>query len=130
MTSSERFAGKESCGSIPDPGWRLCRICGGSGLNEDWRGGDLVESWELCAACGGDGQFPARVPASDAMADAETLRLAWVDRARRLYGVPESFIVVFHTTAHMWRNAEILECYNSARYAARAAFRAVPGLRG
>ena len=110
---------------LADPGMRLCVACGGSGLNDQWQGGDLVERFELCLACGGDGQFLVAMPAKDALADAETLR-------RCTWDFPIAFdLIEAHAAADpdVWKSTAT--AYLQARLvAAPAAFRACPGLRG
>jgi hypothetical protein len=70
----------------------------------------------------------------DALSDAETLRQAWRLAASEYPGVAERFRLEYMTTARLWQ-AGLLghylswECADSARDAARVAFRAVPGLR-
>lgn len=120
-----------------------CDACGGSGMST------AIGVWcpVACPVCLGAGSFPDRMPARDALADAETLRrahdseagnsescwcvgpsgerhlpccdlldaMAWasISRIQRSVHGPES---------DMWHGA--------IEESARAAFRAVPGLRG
>lgn len=111
---------------------RLCLGCDGTGLNEHWHGGDLVDDFELCGACGGDGELPNVKPGrADAMADAETLR-----RVAPLYQPRE----VLGRIGHHARYAVAImtgclpekgnRLSAAVELAARAAFRAVPALRG
>lgn len=93
-----------------------------------------VETPSPCPVCRGAGRISDRMPAADALADAETLRLLWHERAEG-FNLPDRFRVEHQTVALFWQAGSLghyipHECADSARDAARAAFRAVPGLRG
>jgi hypothetical protein len=115
---------------------RDCRACGGTG--------EPVCSWcsegihyttnfgctdsahwpeTACPVCLGSGRVEDRIPASDAVADAETLRL-----------VADGKVATLLRGAENGRRSVAIEyAYHGqgvAKGAARAAFRAVPGLRG
>jgi hypothetical protein len=94
------------------------------------------EEGELCPVCQGSGRISDVMPAADAMADAETVRLA----AKRRPGLRSD---VRHASYYGARvldytcdrddigdvdPADVAAGY--AQTAARAAFRAIPGLRG
>jgi hypothetical protein len=110
-----------------------CDACGGIGYRETdvetfgtphWGG---TAYYPPCPVCQGSGRISDRMPVADAMADAETLRLEW-ER--------QSLGVIHHTdaTRPVMTGAlgdELLSApLDWDRYAARAAFHAVPGLRG
>ena len=91
-----------------------CAACGGTGDKFEHA---YAKAGCNCPACGGlvcliclgAGRISDRMPVADAMADAETVR-----RIVEPYAVTEI-------------NGPVVDLYNAA---ARAAFRAVPGLRG
>lgn len=120
---------------------RTCGGCGGSGSVYVWEG------WsDACPVCNGTGKVDAKASRQDALADAESL-LRWAESqpstiddfdwrlkdestaaVTAILRVPERHV---SWPDDIWRgtnSAEILgETYELA---ARAAFRAVPGLRG
>ena len=119
-----------------------CAACGGSGkkatvglprLSQDWRD-------RVCPVCLGSGRVSDVIPARDAVADAETLHLA-SDDGRLLPGLHLARIAA-EWAEHWIRTTDRTgyrppkpighsdKAYSSAARAARAAFRACPGLRG
>lgn len=119
---------------------RKCEGCGGSGhvgcarfasyhSHEPGRSGsktyyhafacDILD----CSACLGAGVVEERIPAADAMADAETLHSVG-GRAVQIRHDLDFFGFLRHPVATHCQSA-----YNIAWQVARAAFRAVPGLR-
>jgi hypothetical protein len=96
-------------------------------------GGNYAERGNRCPVCQGAGRISDVMPAKDALADAETLRGFWHELARET-GVEARFHLTQQTTARLWQNGMFghylpWECADSASSAARAAFRAVPGLK-
>lgn len=82
-----------------------------------------------CPACSGRGWQSDAMPVSDALADAETLwRFAW-DGGAEVGDLTPAYL---DAAAVDLREAELLDDFAApiAQSAARAAFRAVPGLRG
>lgn len=53
---------------------RQCKACDGRGYNDAMYYSAAVVRGTVCAACGGSGVVEERIPAADALADAETLR--------------------------------------------------------
>ena len=115
---------------------RACMACGGIGwvqapdIIRDTDG--HVYSQALCPVCAGKRRISDRMPAADALADAETLRRVWTRRvrARTLVGrAAERGLDVVRMRP--WLGDEAVSLAGRfATEAARAAFRAVPGLRG
>ena len=102
-----------------------CAGCGGSGkratvglprLSQDWRD-------RVCLVCLGSGRISDRMPARDAVADAETLTSCLI-----AYGNAWKARALLNWTT--WPLSSVIIDYYDAIHAARAAFRAVPGLRG
>lgn len=83
-----------------------------------------------CWACQGSGVIEERIPASDALADAETLRLTDLDEedvyTAREPGAWGDAVRTAGTSTHYHNR----DGYRFAVRAGSAAFRAVPGLRG
>lgn len=116
---------------------RACAACDGTGRQPAWC--EPCASYHgmdrRCAACTGTGRILESIPASDAIADAETLFSA--ARVHYDYVSGEFVLNVLNEdamTARLWQAGLLghyisYECADSARDAARAAFRAVPGLR-
>lgn len=110
---------------------RACLACGGTcGLSPFTEDGFYCpDNPNGCPACDGRGWQSDQMPASDAIADAETLRLArtlapyqtWLALQAAAFCGRSPVLFMDPTSEHAW---EI------GRDAARAAFRAVPGLRG
>jgi hypothetical protein len=121
-----------------------CDACGGSGVVDArgaGRSGPVITS---CPVCQGSGRISDRVPVSDSLADADALRLC----ASRLYGKGcQGFVRnrlieadMYGCEARGWSKQEPVGRYagwdtaaiaaDKAKRAARAAFRACPGLRG
>jgi len=103
-----------------------CDACGGRG---SYYAAQLTSSrtvWTRCPVCLGAGQFPDRMPVADAVADAETLR-PWIPYTHWLF-TPAVANVIRYSRGSRGRAAEYAAF--DAVAAARAAFRAVPGLRG
>jgi hypothetical protein len=115
----------EQARTILTPGHRLCLGCDGTGLGPEWQGGDIAWPFELCGACGGDGEVPVEQPArADALADAETLLRYLRQNTSDFAWRCRSGLAL---TPRFWeRNLGVIP----AIFAAHAAFRAVPGLRG
>lgn len=127
-----------------------CATCGGTATRCEPRHDDpLCRECNIdCPVCLGAGSFPDRMPARDAVADAETLRAVVQTLAKQesdhfatnlLFGHPatantrhfdlkEAIVVL----ADNWNGTAYAIDVNTKRTisAARAAFRAVPGLRG
>jgi hypothetical protein len=86
----------------------------------------------LCPVCLGSGRISDRMPVADALADAETLRALMIDAEHasgRLSDV--KLAQEAGNDAEAWSAYERdALAYVYASNAARAAFRAVPGLRG
>jgi hypothetical protein len=89
-------------------------------------------SYTPCIACDSIGRIADRIPASDAIADAETLRLFVV-----LSSPIENTVALFaaqeygdYARTSVRHNPDVPTVKIEARGAAQAAFRAVPGLRG
>lgn len=120
-----------------------CDACGGAGYSghcgcwySAWEGSDCAH---LCPVCDGEGSFSDQMPASDALADAETLRNV-VDAQR--YPI-DAFDWVRYPDlqalrcgistdprgAGLWRYS-VQTHVDDARFAARLAFWAAPALRG
>lgn len=91
------------------PNTHKCDACGGTG------GGTYDARNPPCPVCLGSGTISDRMPVADAVADAETLRAN-----NYLDGVSSDCLRAPMST--LWS-------YIDARGSARAAFRAVPGLR-
>lgn len=117
---------------------RACKACEGTGSQNPrfrHRGGETAwresRAGQACLACIGTGRVTERIPASDAIADAETLR-----RNSRLPGSGPRFHWDVFDAENMAAWSFVTERVNgivtghpAALAAARAAFRAVPGLR-
>ena len=112
----------DACGdTVP-----VCDLCHEPMLYQEFDADGPCEQWacfcnggnyvEACPVCLGAGSFPDRMPAADALADAETF-------SRNLPWIP--FISVDRSVKH----SGVETLYRMSRRAARAAFRAVPGLR-
>lgn len=104
---------------------RACAACGGSGMIWQWCDKSRTRDERVvCPVClwRNNGRISDRMPAADAMADAETLRLHGMPGDIREYGA---------TAALLLYTTEMVDAApHYARLEARAAFRAVPGLRG
>lgn len=120
-----------------------CQFCQCQGLYcTRWSCSDQ-RHFVACSACQGSGVIVDRIPASDALADAETLRLHPIGEGRlrkdpatgHKYRAMNRYLVI--------RDADYLatrlraagpDCIENLAYVTervtRAAFRAVPGLRG
>lgn len=98
---------------------RPCKACEGTGYSALLcsRAPRCMCMDHPCEACAGSGQVSERIPAADAVADAETLRFALQDAGLGL--------ALFYRA-----DAFNAEPPHETRVCARAAFRAVPGLRG
>ena len=96
-----------------------CDACGGTG-DQKWNPGYWAP--KLCQVCLGVGWLSDSMPVSDALADAETLR--------RVKGRTGAFDPL--REAAEWGEGVLssTDPGGCAVYAASAAFRAVPGLRG
>lgn len=117
-----------------------CDACGGTGDANDYRpacsndahgdGCGCGDAPFPCPVCLGEGRFPDRMPVADAMADAETLRLALIehDRLSHGLGMTDCEWVVRDSYARLRNPDGVARC--EVAIEARAAFRAVPGLRG
>ena len=108
-----------------------CAACGGSGRkflppkegSTHQPNGRHIK----CPTCLGSGRISDRMPVADAMADAETLRV----HTARLLGGGHAWAALQHgviAERRAWQG-KTAEAASFAREAARAAFRAVPGLR-
>jgi hypothetical protein len=107
-----------------------CDACGGSEvmlLPCDPNCACGGEAYFDCPVCLGAGSFPDQMPVADAVADAETLRVLLPHRLM-LTDLPYLHVRC-SADIPAWEDAENTACEWS-RSAARAAFRAVPGLRG
>lgn len=86
-----------------------------------------------CPVCLGAGRISDVMPVSDSIADAETLRGSWEIVYEHTTGEFAITGLTERTTAHLWTSGFggyiPGECAEAASAAARAAFRAVPGLR-
>jgi hypothetical protein len=108
---------------------RECRGCSGTGckypLCEGRRGRLILNAHSVeciaCPVCAGSGQVEAKPGVRDAVADAETLTEN-VDLRRIALAFRD--VLIAREQGLPWFGAR------GARQAARAAFRAVPGLRG
>jgi len=103
---------------------RPCRACERTGCK--FRHEGCAARSHTCPACLGSGQVTDRIPAADAIADAETLRLL----ALAYFAIPLGD-ELDRAATHL----SVQECGERfaseiSYLAARAAFRAVPGLRG
>jgi hypothetical protein len=98
---------------------RECQACDGTGR----------VPWRMCAACRATGRISERIPASDAIADAETL-------ARNVcvgpHGESCSSLCEADASEYADSDSRVPGCIPTNHYAAAAsaAFRAIPGLRG
>lgn len=103
---------------------RRCRACDGIGRIPVPVCGEYV--YPVCLVCDGARCVEERIGPEDAIADAETLRATWrIGRARspiRIGGGAYGPALIAWTLP-------ALPDHVAARRAARAAFRAVPGLR-
>jgi hypothetical protein len=96
---------------------------------------DVRLNGATCPVCLGSGRISDRTPAADAIADAETLRFV---AAETCGGDPYPLLTEQAKVAEVCALGEYGYAGNNwhneaaywALYAARAAFRAVPGLRG
>ena len=96
-----------------------CAACGGSGLVPRYFEGQQY----MCPVCLGAGSISDKMPARDAVADADTLTSCLI-----AYGNAWKARALLNWTT--WPlNSAVIDYYD-AIHAARAAFRAVPGLRG
>lgn len=89
-----------------------------------------VETPSPCPVCRGAGRISDRMPAADAVADAETLRLALKITKS---GNPDCYVKGGFAVAALVHPGVVHQLDAAVPYAieaARAAFRAVPGLRG
>lgn len=94
-----------------------CAVCGGR-----WLDTGTSDEHILCPICLWNNGRSNLMPAADALADAETLRLAWRDILS--WSDPR----IFDATYGMeWPGGQPA---GAAAVSARAIFRAVPGLRG
>jgi len=119
-------------------GTRACRGCDGSGF--DYKHPDLstFDSFEDCMVCGGTGRVEAKPPVSDALADAETLRrFCDANLYSRDFPLFSSYplIAIWKAGNSGWTRRSINrgrehEAWSRTECQARAAFRAIPGLRG
>ena len=126
--------------SAPKPASHACDACGGSGLGNDHAVSDgrccpLGSECIDCLSCFGAGRISDVMPASDALADAETMVMVLRDmNARGAIGVLDCLSALGTAAANGRYAAAEASTWASASYrahdAARAAFRAVPGLRG
>lgn len=120
---------------------RDCRACGGTGeMGQTTADGFTIGTiWRDCPVCLGSGRISDRVSREEVMVDAETLRV-YQDEFR---DVPAVWVAAdAGAWAAAWTRAEDRtlfrppdagmadRAYSSAKRAARAAFRAVPALRG
>ena len=115
-----------------------CSACSGSGI-EGWEGGSGCPG--RCFACDGAGHISDRMPAADAMADARTLwheadRRGTLDPISKALGNAATYgDTVASLLQRVWPQSElgstvlVAAAGAGAEKAARAAFRAVPGLR-
>lgn len=99
----------EQAGSHP------CAACGGDGV---------IHLFENCPVCLGAGAISDRMPAADAQADASTLTSYLIG-----YGNPWKTRAAVLAWTPWPLNDDSINHYDVIT-AARAAFRAVPGLRG
>jgi len=106
-----------------------CSACGGTGKKPAWCG--IEPAVPQCRVCLGSGRISDRMPAADAMADAETLRPLSVDSDHTQLHVADAKLAQeYGNDAAAWmahESADLAATY--ATVAARAALRAVPGLR-
>lgn len=121
-----------------------CSACGGTGCRfESTHGGRLRPCEAPCPVCLGTGRISDRMPVADALADAETLRAFQRDPyppnflLRTL--APDAYATEHGAlrcgvSADLWARGHFYETewalVDDAAHAARAAFRAVPGLKG
>lgn len=106
---------------------RTCLGCEGTGcaLGDLHWGAGQDHDCIACEACDSAGVQVDRIPASDALADAETFN--WYCASRSLDGYRQ----VVHEELTMIPFAPSGDLvWEYSAHAARAAFRAVPGLRG
>ncbi len=110
-----------------------CKGCNGARIV--WRGGAYGNG--PCPACCGSGSVTRTIPVADAMADAETLRRvalvtsSYRTRDRRTaLGRAEAYGSLAGVVANLDLESGPKQSQKCAIEAARAAFRAVPGLRG
>lgn len=137
MTSSEQARADAS---------HACDACGGNGYHV---GHEFCTGWReaehRCPVCRGAGRISDRMPAADALADAETLRLyvAVKQRAEAAtinMGEPAPWTAMLYdlnalfcrglSPAHYGLSYALEQDYFMGKARASAAFRAVPGLRG
>lgn len=110
---------------------RPCRACDGRGLNHAGNYYEVTPA-DICAACDGSGRIEERIPASDAIADAETLQ-RWGTFSDDFVDASGFGACVVRGINDMEDGCGCFVCrryiYNDALEAARSAFNAVPGLR-
>lgn len=110
----------------------LCGGCSGGGRYWDIRHSCARVA---CPVCRGAGRFPDRMPARDAVADAETLRMVCGLIPAGIFGIGTAAAMLREPYTNSWDGPELRDALEylapaQARLNARAAFRAVPGLRG
>jgi len=100
---------------------RDCRACGGDGRDIRHSAIPSLSTFRPCPVCLGSGRVSDVIPAQDAVADAEIL---WWEIDHHWRGIISDRIG--RALIQTWPSS----AGKYARQAARAAFRAVPGLRG
>lgn len=108
-----------------------CDACGGTGVGSDREPIGVPGFVAMrCAICRGAGSFPDRMPIADAVADATTLWLVslniYRDNPEPFEALERARLLICHAIA----DASVVDPLGRTKNAARAAFRAVPGLRG
>lgn len=118
---------------------RACKGCDGSGyvhrpdfFSDMPHTGHAATCWcgaTDCPACLGTGRVVDHIPVADAVADAETLHTYAWDGGAEVGDLTPAYL---DAAAVDLREDELLDDFAApiAESAARAAFRAVPGLRG
>ena len=124
----------DACGGTGEAG--ACGRDHGSGCCKLHNGCLCEQPWEWirvngasCPVCLGAGRFPDRMPVKDAVADAETL---WLVSLNLYRDNPEPFETLERARlliCHAIADASVVDPLGRVKNAARAAFRAVPGLR-
>ena len=121
-----------------------CDACGGFGYYCGEKCGGRGNVWDIthscvrvpCNVCLGAGSFPDQMPVADAVADAETLRAVAFDHTEPIRREWTEFRLTLWGAEYyggvsvVWPPPTISDSVNMSTLAARAAFRAVPGLRG
>jgi hypothetical protein len=132
MTTSERARADAMVAT------HRCAACDGSGIPDGFTlGGRYVAPHGVCLVCHGARSLPDRMPAADAMADAETLWLVvrtteGFSREFNCWTVSQHGVCLRDARdfAYLAINGARDFAFERACNAAHAAFRAVPGLRG